>query len=66
MTTERTKITKLYETLEQSLKEIRALRKSTKKTQVIFLECLNTHEAVTKLMLDLLKLRKQSIGIYGR
>lgn len=66
MTTERNKITKLYETLERTIKESRALKKCTKKTEVIFLQTLGAHEKTTKMMLDLLEGRLILQKIYGK
>ena len=66
MTTEKNKITKLYETLERAIKEVRALKKCTKKTQVIFLQVLEAHEKTTKMMLDLLEGRLIFLKIYKR
>ena len=66
MTTERNKITKLYDTLGRAIKEARALKKCTKKTEVIFLQVLEAHEKTTKMMLDLLEARLILQKIYGR
>ena len=66
MTTERTKITKLYDTLRQVIKQARALKKCTKKTEVIFLQVLEAHEKTTLMMLNLLEGRLILQKIYGK
>ena len=60
------KIEKLYGTLQQSIKDARVLKKSTKKTDVIFLGVLDSHEETCGLLLKLLNVRKELIGVYGK
>ena len=66
MTTEINKVKKLYNTLEQVIKEVRALRKCTKETQVIFLEALEAHEKTAQMMRNLLEGRLMLQKIYGK
>ena len=66
MTAERTRIKKLHETLEQAIREMRALRKCTKETQVIFLQALEAHEKTAKMMRNLLEGRLILQEIYGK
>ena len=66
MTTEITKVTKLRDTLQQAIKDTHALRKCTKKTEVIFLRILDSYEKIANLMLVLLETRKKLHSIYGK
>jgi len=66
MTTEINKIKKLHKTLEQVIKEVRALRKCTTETQVIFLQALEAHEKTATMMRNLLEGRLILQKIYGK
>jgi hypothetical protein len=66
MTTEINKIKKLHKTLEQAIKEVHALRKCTKETEVIFLQALEAHEKTAKMMRNLLEARLVLQKIYGK
>ena len=60
-----TKIAKFYDSLQQTIKDARVLKKCTKETDVIFLEVLNSHIETVELLLKLLDVRKASIYVYG-